>query len=64
MRCPLTVNWVEPDPTPVQKVMARLRRNANARRRYAERRAEEFVEKREAQAERRVTHPTEPFELG
>lgn len=64
MRCPLTVDWVSPDPTPVNKVLARLQRNANARRRYAEGKAEEFVEEREAQATRRVMHPAAPFELG
>jgi hypothetical protein len=58
MRCPLTEDWVSPDPTPVNKVLARLQRNANARRRYAEGKAEEFMDEREAQANRRVMRPS------
>lgn len=63
MQCPLTANWVEPDTRTVKQVLARLRRNAGARRRYAERKAQEFMREREAKVARRVMHPTEPFEL-
>lgn len=63
MICPLTVNWVSPDPRTVAEVLANLNRNARRRKRYAERRLEELEREQEAKVARRVLHPTEPFEL-
>ena len=63
MRCPLTEDWITPDPRPVHVVLANLQRNAGRRAQYAVRAAERFEREREAAAARRVLVPTEPFDL-
>ncbi len=63
MSCPLTEDWIEPNPAPARAVEVRLARNARRRQRYAVERQERWQREREAMIARRVLHPTEPFEL-